>query len=47
MSVQCDMWDKADDGASNDNQISWLSGVPAGVRLLSVVSNLYVEMHVA
>lgn len=25
---------------SNDNQISWLSGVPAGVRLLSAASNL-------
>ncbi|CCA73311.1 hypothetical protein PIIN_07266 [Serendipita indica DSM 11827] len=31
---------KLEELALNDNQISWLSGVPAGVRLLSAASNL-------
>lgn len=34
---------KLEDLILNDNAISWLSGVPAGVRLLSVASNQYVR----
>lgn len=28
----------------NDNQLSWLSGVPGTVRTLSVASNMWVDL---